>query len=430
MSQSSLNSFIGTIPAGTSFTGKKEGINGGISTVCFVNTLVNLTINVFQSTDGVTFFQTDTFVADVGLYGTQTRTQFYVKGIWGYIQLQNLGVVDAIDVVLRTIYTPNNHDGTLQQPTYVIVEGGATPLPISGIVEVSSIVAPLPAGTNALGSVVASNLITETLATRGVYYLTVGNWYRVATVGVTSGAVWNAIGAIVDGESIPAIGRLFQCLSIGTNLGGQGTCYDVEYNTNPTTVSGSVSVSNFPVTQPVSGSVAVSSIASGLNTIGGVIAQVYTGSGAVNLQVDTLTNLKVALGASVPSGTNTIGNVNILNSFYLNTFITPIVPAIPSSTWASPSADIRYYSLADVYMISAGTVTSTNGMVFQTQYSPDNVNWFDSGLTITLTSSVLQGMAVGILTASPYVRLQYIPDLLSLTDSATDVTIWIPTKAI
>lgn len=81
-------------------------------------------------------------------------------------------------------------------------------------------------------------------------------------------------------------------------------------------------------------------------------------------------------------------------------------------------------------MISAGTVTSTNGMVFQTQYSPDNVNWFDSGLTITLTSSVLQGMAVGILTASPYVRLQYIPDLLSLTDSATDVTIWIPTKAI
>jgi hypothetical protein len=79
------------------------------------------------------------------------------------------------------------------------------------------------------GSVVASNLITETLATRRVDFLVVGDYYRVASVGITSGAEWNQIGAIVDGESVPVIGRLFKCLAIGPAVQNGGTCYDVEY---------------------------------------------------------------------------------------------------------------------------------------------------------------------------------------------------------
>ena len=79
------------------------------------------------------------------------------------------------------------------------------------------------------GSVVASNLITETLATRRVDFLVAGDYYRVASVGITSGAEWNQIGAIVDGESVPVIGRLFKCLAIGPAVAGGGTCYDVEY---------------------------------------------------------------------------------------------------------------------------------------------------------------------------------------------------------
>jgi len=79
------------------------------------------------------------------------------------------------------------------------------------------------------GSVVASNLITETLATRRVDFLVVGDYYRVASVGLTSGAEWNQIGAIVNGESVPVIGRLFKCLQVGPAVAGGGTCYDVEY---------------------------------------------------------------------------------------------------------------------------------------------------------------------------------------------------------
>jgi len=97
-----------------------------------------------------------------------------------------------------------------------------------------------------------TNLITETLATRRVDYLVVGNWYRVASVGITSGAQWNAIGAIVDGESEPSIGRLFKCLSIGPAVAGGGECYDMPYTTDV-----SATITNFPATQAVSGTVSL-----------------------------------------------------------------------------------------------------------------------------------------------------------------------------
>jgi len=97
-----------------------------------------------------------------------------------------------------------------------------------------------------------TNLITETLATRRVDFLVVGDWYRVASVGITTGAQWNQIGAIVNGEPIPTIGRLFKCLQVGPAAQNGGECYDVEY-----TDAVSASISNFPATQAVSGTVSL-----------------------------------------------------------------------------------------------------------------------------------------------------------------------------
>lgn len=95
--------------------------------------------------------------------------------------------------------------------------------------------------TPTANAIVVNNLITETLATRRVDFLVVGTFYRVASVGLTTGAQWNVIGAIVDGESVPVIGRLFKCLAVGPAVAGGGECYDVEYTntislTDPTSV--------------------------------------------------------------------------------------------------------------------------------------------------------------------------------------------------
>jgi hypothetical protein len=97
-----------------------------------------------------------------------------------------------------------------------------------------------------------TNLITETLATRRVDFLVVGDYYRVASVGLTTGAEWNTIGAIVNGESVPVIGRLFKCLAIGPAVAGGGECYDVEYTDDV-----SATITNFPATQAVTGTLSL-----------------------------------------------------------------------------------------------------------------------------------------------------------------------------
>jgi hypothetical protein len=107
------------------------------------------------------------------------------------------------------------------------------------------------AGTaTALRTTTTGDLIingTAGSATRRVDFLVVGTFYRVASVGLTTGAQWNAIGAIVDGESEPTVGRLFKCLALGPAVQGGGECYDVEYTDTvnvsvPAGITGSVDI--------------------------------------------------------------------------------------------------------------------------------------------------------------------------------------------
>jgi hypothetical protein len=351
MSQSSLNSFSGILASGASFTGKKEVINGSVSIVCFLETTQNIKIEIFQSTDNITYLLSDSVDVLVATSGTKSRTQFYIKGRWGYVKITNLGsVLDTI--ILKTLYTLNNNDGTLSQPSY----------------------------SN------ASNLITETLATRGVYYLTIGNWYRVATVGITTGAQWNAIGAIVAGESIPSIGRLFQCLAIGPNVGGQGTCYDVEYNTNAV-VSGSVSVSNFPATQTVDGTVKIT------DTYGGTIAT-------------TAGNLMIGIGNIYTANPlHTIvdsGIISLSNS--LNTATYNSGPILVGG-YTSPSFDLNENSLFDCLLLATGVIIAGN---LRLDYSVDNINWTPNNTTsalATINSTDPHFVYLGVKSGSRYIRI-------------------------
>jgi hypothetical protein len=136
MSQSTLNSFTGILASGASFTGKKEVINGSISIVCFLSTTQNMEIEIFQSVDGITYYSSDIFVVDTLLSGTQSRTQFYIKARWGYVKITNISGVSST-VLLTTLYTANNHDGTPTQPTYVNI-ANTFPITVGGSVEVSS----------------------------------------------------------------------------------------------------------------------------------------------------------------------------------------------------------------------------------------------------------------------------------------------------
>jgi len=390
MSQTELNSFSGTIAGGSSFIGKPEVINGSISVVCFVETTVDLVLQLWQSIDGKTpYFLTDSFLASVSLYGTQTRTQFYTKAQWGYIKLVNVGVPAAPNVLLRTLLTPNNHDGTFTQPST-----------IAGSVSILNGLQATEKTFNTLryiscdnngdlivnGSVEANNLITETLATLPVFYLVVGNWYRVATVGITTGAEWNVIGAIVAGESTPSIGRLFKCLAIGPNVAGMGTCYDVEYNTN-SVVSGSVSVSNFPAVQTVDGTVKIT------DTFGGTIAT-------------TAGNLMVGIGNIYTTNPlHTIvdsGTVSLSNSLNTATYNSGPIVAGP---YFSPSFDLNENSLFDCLLFATGVIGAGN---IRLEYSVDDIIWTPNNTTAALgplSSTDPHFVYLGIKSGSRYVRV-------------------------
>ena len=187
------------LSAGATFTGAWENTAGALVLGVFIASPTLGLLTIQQSNNqGTTIQLTDTYNINAG-------------------ELDNMNVfrVPSGFPFFRVLF--QNAEGAqtyLSLNTYL--EDFFNQSTISGVVDVT-------------GSVVVSNLITETLATRRVDFLVVGDYYRVATVGITSGAVWNQIGAIVDGESVPVIGRLFKCLSIGPAVAGGGTCYDVEY---------------------------------------------------------------------------------------------------------------------------------------------------------------------------------------------------------
>jgi hypothetical protein len=213
---SQFNNTVVPLLVGQTFTGGWERSLRNLEVTCFVNTSGYALLTIDQSVDGVNVRIPTSFnytpTTDVSTFSTSIALPFF------RVKLLNVDVGPQAYLSLNSylIATP---------PQQVQAS-------ISGVVDVS-------------GNVVATNLITETLATRRVDYLVVGNWYRVATVGITTGAEWNAIGAIVDGESVPVIGRLFKCLSVGPAVAGGGTCYDVEYTTDMSaTVSGTVSLTD------------------------------------------------------------------------------------------------------------------------------------------------------------------------------------------
>ena len=203
----------------SSFTGQWEPTSTFLEISAYLNSSAYLAVSIQQSQDANAVVINTTYnytpTDEVTVFNTGIGLPFY------RIILSNEADVQIAHMALTTILTavPSNVSATIV---------GDVTATISGVVDVN-----------------ATNLITETLATRRVDYLVVGNWYRVATVGITTGAEWNAIGAIVNGESSPSIGRLFKCLSVGPAIAGGGTCYDVEYTTDMSaTVSGTVSLTD------------------------------------------------------------------------------------------------------------------------------------------------------------------------------------------
>ena len=208
-------------------------------------------------------------------------------------------------------------------------------------------------------------------ATRPVYLMSVGTWYRVASVGNTPGHVWTSIGAIVGGEAEPTIGRLFKCLSVPSNIQGQGEVYDVEYSDTVTATPVGTQDVNIvsTVTVPVSGSVALLPAVDPTLTVGTVRLTDSYGAGVAA----TAGNLMV--------GINNIYTANPLHTI-LDSGSVALLPAV------DPTLTVGTVRLTDSY--GAGVAaTAGNLMVgINNIYTANPLHTIlDSG-TVAVTGSV------------------------------------------
>jgi hypothetical protein len=228
-----LNSTTTPLLANGTFFGNYEYTGALLSGIvnCYASTNINVTIIQNPGNIDTTL---DVIISSTNIPPYTLKTlDFNLSLPYTKVVVVNLDANNQLQLDIDAIYT--NLEYTSSIPTTITGDVNViNVVDISGNVNVNNVV-------DVSGNVGVTTLINETLATRPNYLLTIGDYYRVASVGVTTGAQWNAIGAIVGGESSPVIGRLFKCLQNGAVVGGAGTCYDVEYTTtvsltNPTSV--------------------------------------------------------------------------------------------------------------------------------------------------------------------------------------------------
>lgn len=130
--------------------------------------------------------------------------------------------------------------------------------------------------------------------------------------------------------------------------------------------------------------------------------------------------LPIEHGTVVVSGTVAMINQTEIHAF---TYAT-----ITGSSYTLDAVDVRAYSTFDIYL-SASSVNLTGNMAFEVQYSPDGSTWFSSSQIITLTTLVPQGLVLGNVSATSYVRLYY-STINTPTDIATSVKYWVTAKSL
>jgi hypothetical protein len=444
MSQSTLNSFIGTIPAGSSFTGRPEVFNGSISIVCFLNNLVDLTITVYQSPDGVTYYLTDTYNASVSTYGPQSRVQFYTKGIKGYIVLTNSGAVDATSTVLRTLLTPNNHDGTRVQPSYVILEGSTVPVDISGNVVVSN----FPA-VQAVSGINSNFVFTPTVEnntatiyadeTKGVDVLGGWQYANLDGVGKINWYCYASPSSATD-YKVSQLNSMYAVVNQQSTLGlAVAQNPFIIFYTRPTSTATTFYQNKF-----FYGSNA------GTDTTG--VKLLYTGADPVGIHPEIVApnriqlEFKPLLSTSTPAlsqnesiylgSLQTTDNTTPANSFSftmqefgIDWVKTPaILPiefnsvvvsgsvgltaslntatynqAVSASSFTGTPYDMGQNSLVDVLLLASGLITTG---VIRLDYSIDGINWFPNNTTTyAITSTDPHQTIIGLKTGSRFIRV-------------------------
>ena len=326
------------------------------------------------------------------------------------VKLLNVDIGTQAYLSLNTYLIPT-------PPSQVQVTGSTStaitsPLDASGNVKVA-VKNTIPISTTISGVVDVSGSVISTPALNPAQLrtlpLVVGHWYNIASIGDTIGAVWAEMGALVSGESLPPVGRQFQCLYGGY---GTATCYDITAPVDGTAsqvvdISGAtftgndlnVNISNFTYggTIPIGIDTdfntvqlaSTSSLPAGTNVLGLVGLDTTAGANTIAIsQTGTQNNVAITgtveiskINDPLPSGSNTIGVVGIDSS--LNTVkIDPTYNEVKVNPTAQPP--VRITGLGDA-ALSVGGPGLLYGLSYQNKSTSVNcwIKLYDSATTPT-----------------------------------------------
>jgi len=383
MTRSQANNRIFPLVAGGTFTGTAESTAAGVAISVSVLVPTDCTLTIQQSYDKATWFISEQYPITANAHKT---VQQAVGLEYFRVILLNNGITQTFCHLISTLSTSLTQNVNIRN-----LETARDAVAFYGQDEAE---VHHPIQTTSTGDLIINGSAGS--ATRPVYLMEVGTFYRVASVGNTAGHVWTSIGAIVGSETEPNIGRFFKCLFVPANVEGQGTVYDVEFTdtVNVVSVGGvqavsgtvsvdnfpayqtSIEVSNFPATQPISGSVSLLASADPTIELGKVRITDSYGAGIS------------ATAGNVMVGINNIYTVNPLHTIVDSGSITTTESAslIASFTQSSGKGNIKTSAGS---LQSLSIVNDNTALAFVALYNATSGN-VTAGTTAPLAVLVIQ----------------------------------------
>ena len=351
--ESSTNNTTRQLAIGETWSGVSEFRDNTVTIAVNLITTKNCVVFVQQSTDNINFVFDDQYAHEISIIGTESRFQVPAKARFYRVKVENVSGEVIPQIIVTTYFLDVNKDSTLEQPAIiagdVIVLNAiqAKDYEFNTLRDVSCdntghLLVNINGPTTSTGDLIING--SSSSATRPVYLMVVNTWYRVASVGNTPGHVWTSIGAIVGSETVPTVGRLFKCLSVPSNIQGQGEVYDVEYSDTVTATPVGTQDVNIvsTITVPVSGSVALLPAVDPTLTLGTVRLTDSYGAGVAA----TAGNLMV--------GINNIYTVNPLHTI-VDSGSLALLPAV------DPTLTLGTVRLTDTY--GSPVITSSGNLM-------------------------------------------------------------------
>jgi len=381
---SQANNTYTPLAAGDTFTGIIEatalGSNLAINVYAIAGTVGSVTINQYDADQALRITSTYNVDAPDTMFVFNEPIGLPFFNVTFYNDSGSPQAYIAISTFLNKAYNTNQS----------VVTGSVAvsnfPLDASGnlLVDINK---PIPAGNNTIGSVAVTNLPI------------VNEGHDCVAVSVDGWTIGNSIPVVFDTD-------------------GNTIKIDPDHNT-VSVDNGNIAVSNFPL--DASGNLLVdinTPIPAGNNTIGAVAVILPPG----------VSSFPVNVVAALPTGSKTIGNVNILN--VSSVYDSGIVSISPGSIYTTGRIDVSQKSVFDVYVQATGTGLDASADTFNIYSTPDGgTTLFQIGGTSMNANNPSQGVSLGLVSAAQSLLVSY-NSSASTASSSYSIQIWILSKSI